>query len=273
MKKKLSIIIPVYNCLEVGKAIESIPESEEIELLVIDGGSSKETIEIINQYSKRIDYFVSEKDRGLYDAMNKGIQHATGEWILTLAADDQLLCNPLNIITKYGNNEYDVICGEVVAKDFKDRFFVISPDNDFKKLSIQCSLCHPGTFFRNSLYKRCGLYSLNYKCSADHEFFLRISKMGTRFLFIHDIIVYFKYGGLSTREPIMAFIEDLHISDQFGVPFFLSRKFFVNRIINFYGAKIKDLFHIRHKTKFMNKEQLYLLLGNHTEVENKDFLT
>ena len=271
-ENKLSVIIPVFNCKTINRAIESIPESEQIEILVIDGKSDQATIEVINQYSDRINVFVSEKDKGLYDAMNKGVQMASGEWILTLAADDQLICNPLEILKERYDGSSDLICGGLIAKDFRDRYFIFSPNPNLEKLLQECSVWHPGTFFRKRVYQKYGLYNLQYRCGADREFFLRLYKRGAAFQIIPDLITYFTYGGISTKSPLIAYREDLKISDQYGISRFESRKHYIIRTMKYYGAKGKDFLNLPHKTLFMNKEQLSIYLKDHPEVIHKRFI-
>ena len=195
MKKRLSMIMPVFNSKSIGKAIDSIKKTDEIELLVIDGGSEKETIGLIDKYSDRIDYYISEKDKGIYDAMNKGIANSKGEWIFTLASDDQLLCDPLAIIDKYENENSDLICGSLLAKNFANRYFVIHSNNELERLDMECSICHPSTFFKKRAYDRWGVYDLEYQCAADHELFLRFYRNKVSFLIIPELITFFSYGG------------------------------------------------------------------------------
>ncbi|MBE5789067.1 MAG: glycosyltransferase [Clostridiales bacterium] len=270
--KRVSIIIPVYNCHSVAKAIESIPNDRAIEIIVIDGGSDKKTREIIESHCNRIDYYVSEKDQGLYDAMNKGVRVAKGEWVFTLAADDQLLCNPVHLIDRYCNDESDIICGKLIALDFQGRFFILEPNSSYHKLLVECTINHPGCFFRRSVYDRFGFYDLRYKCAADHEFFIRLWKHNAKFKFIPEIITYFSYGGLSTKNHFFAFREDVLISDQYNVSRLISRSNYILRTLKFYGSKVKDRLHIPHKTYYMTANQLMDVLRYHPEVINRAFL-
>lgn len=272
MNKRLSIIIPVYNCLSVGKAIESIPESNDIEIIVIDGGSKKETQNELKKYCNRMDIFISEKDRGLYDAINKGIQQATGKWILTLASDDQLICNPFLVIDKYESHDIDLICGKLIAKDFKNRFFIIEPNKQLERLNIECSIAHPGVFFKREAYNKYGEYDLGYKCAADRELFLRFFKRGAKFCIIDEVVAYFRYGGMSTANPKVAFKEDIQVSDRYGVPFIKTRFFFIERYIKLYGAILKDKFNVPHKIHYMNSKELAKYLDSHPEIINTKFL-
>lgn len=265
--KKVSIIIPTYNSTTVAKSLSSIQKSDEMEIIVVDGGSEKKYIELLEPFKKNIDIFVSEKDYGLYDAMNKGIKRASGEWIFTLASDDQLLCNPIEIINKYDRTGIDLICGCLVAIDFSKRYFIINPDNDFRKLELECTLCHPGTFFRKNVYERFGMYNCSYKCAADHELFLRVVKQGGKVEIVPDLISFFSYGGISTVSPWQAFIEDINISDEYGVSKLKSRYNLLKRVIRFYGSKIKDSMKLSHKTQYMTEEELRSFLKNHSEVK------
>lgn len=102
--KKISIIIATYNAGKVlQRCLDSIrpQKTDGIELLIIDGNSKDNTMEIVNANSDIIDFHVSKPDRGIYDAWNKGIKAATGEWILFLGADDQLMPNAISVYLEY----------------------------------------------------------------------------------------------------------------------------------------------------------------------------
>ncbi len=262
--KDLSIIIPVYNNIFVGDALRSIEEDESIEIIVVDGESKTDTLEVLDKYKNKIDILISEKDKGLYDAMNKGISLASGTWIFTLASDDRLLCNPVSVIKKYKDFDSDVLCGSLIVKDFNNRFYIIKPSLD--KLDLECTLCHPGTFFKKSVYEKFGKYNLAYKCAADHEMFLRLARGNVNIKIIPEIITLFSYGGTSTTNPWRAFKEDVIISDEYGILKIKSRANMFVRIIKLYGAKIKDMLHLKHKTDFMDNSQLMKFLENHPEV-------
>ena len=99
MSPKISIIIATYNAGKtLARCLQSIREEKtnEIELLVIDGGSKDNTLDIINTYQDTIDYSCSEPDKGIYDAWNKGISHAKGDWMMFIGADDYLVGNALS---------------------------------------------------------------------------------------------------------------------------------------------------------------------------------
>ena len=102
--KLLSIIIATYNAgntLDACLTSITKQKSSEIELLIIDGGSSDKTLDIIHSYGDKIDVLISEPDKGIYDAWNKGISHATGAWIMFIGADDILVENSLSPYIQY----------------------------------------------------------------------------------------------------------------------------------------------------------------------------
>jgi len=117
-KPLLSIVTVVYNAEETfTETIESIINHNypNIEFIIVDGGSTDDTLNIIKKYEDKIDYWVSEKDSGIYDAMNKGLALSTGEWIYYLGADDTLNHFDDDFIDIFSNNKNDVILARVKA--------------------------------------------------------------------------------------------------------------------------------------------------------------
>ena len=270
-RKILSIILPVFNNPDIGKAIDSICLSDEIELIVVDGGSDELTLEAIDSYVSRIDTFVSEKDQGLYDAMNKGIKLSSGDWILTLASDDVLLCNPVEIIKKYEKTGCKIITGNLLAIDNMQRLFEKKAESDLNQLELMCSLSHPATLFKRDVYDSIGLYNLKYRCAADRELFLRAYRHEIPFCIVNETMTFFNYGGISTKKPMIAFREDYYISREYNVSLFRTRKYFVERIIRHYGSAVKDALGLKHRTTFFDSVKLNEYLAQHPEIR-KDIL-
>ncbi|EGQ9531550.1 glycosyltransferase, partial [Vibrio parahaemolyticus] len=104
MGKYITVVTVVYNCEDyISSCIQSVitqPNIDEIEYIIIDGGSTDRTMEIINQYKESIDVIISESDEGIYDAMNKGLNLAKGEYICFLNADDIYVSNTLSYISE-----------------------------------------------------------------------------------------------------------------------------------------------------------------------------
>ena len=259
MKKILSIIIPVYNRKSVTLAIESVCRIKrpEIELIIIDGKSTDGTVECIKKYKNYIDVFISEKDRGIYDAFNKGVKMSTGEWILILASDDELLCDPVPIIEKYNDNNTDLICGSIIITDGNGKYLISQSDKDLKKLDYICSLKHPATLFKRNVYERYGMYDISMKIAGDRDLFLRLERNGAHFKIIDDVIVLFSLEGVSSKNIIKnAYKEDILISDRYKINKLKTRLFFIDRCLHVYGSKIKTLFGIKHKSEYLDKEHI-----------------
>ncbi|MFT3902297.1 MAG: glycosyltransferase family 2 protein [Niabella sp.] len=193
---KISIITVCYNAEKtIRNTIESVLQQRgaEIEYIVIDGNSKDDTLRIVNGYKDQISSVVSEPDKGLYDAMNKGIELAAGDYIGILNADDVFYEN--NTIHKVSdflskNTDVDAIIGDIVQTNGKKIVRKYSskrwtPD----KLKIGFMPPHPSIFFKRELFKKFGNYNLKYSISADYELI-------TRFFLKHTIS--YKYSGITT---------------------------------------------------------------------------
>jgi glycosyltransferase involved in cell wall biosynthesis len=167
---KVSIILPSYNHGHlIETAILSILRQNypNLELLIVDGGSTDETLAIISKYKEQISYFCSEKDNGVYDAMNKGISSSSGEWLYFLGADDQLLPNVLiDIFSIEKITESDMIWGDVLDQSFGLK----SGERNTAEAFIKENIFHQGVLYKRQLFEKHGLYDLRYSLAADRFF-------------------------------------------------------------------------------------------------------
>ena len=175
-KQNFSIITVVLNnVISIEETIKSVVnQSEDFEYIVIDGGSDDGTLDIIRKYEKYINLWISEKDYGIYDAMNKGIKYSTGNYLGILNSGDLYNPNALSIISKYleENANLDFIFGTVFKKKLK---------HGFNKKKIYWSFdfypSHSSGFFISKIaQKKIGLYNTDFKLSADHDLFFRLIK-------------------------------------------------------------------------------------------------
>jgi glycosyltransferase involved in cell wall biosynthesis len=205
---KISIIIPTFNS---GKtlhlALDSILEQSfsDYEVVIMDGVSTDNTTEIAAGYNdKRIKIF-SEKDTGIYDAMNKGIVRVTGEWIYFLGSDDKLHSREvLQLISdKASENEYDVIYGDVYSPRFNGRY---DGEFDFRKI-FKKNVCHQAIFFKKNIFKKTGLFDTRYTSQADwHHNMQWILDPRLKKLYIDCVIADYADGGFSstTRDAVFS---------------------------------------------------------------------
>jgi glycosyltransferase involved in cell wall biosynthesis len=152
---------------------------DNVEYIVIDGGSTDGTLEIIRKYEHWIDYWASEKDEGIYDAMNKGITTSTGKLISTLNADDfyfNYALERISLASKKFNSKINVYTGDITRVDEKSNYlFTVSKGNpNIFKILFRMPINHPAFFLLLVEYKKNGLYNNIYKISADYDFILRL---------------------------------------------------------------------------------------------------
>lgn len=206
---KISVITVCYNSVAtIRDTIESVLEQDysNIEYIIVDGGSSDDTLNIIRKYKNSIDVMISEPDRGIYDAMNKGIQSSSGDIICFLNSDD-FYENP-NVISDVvdqfkSNPDSSLIFGDVVFVEPFNAEKIVRYYNsvNFKawKLRFGWMPPHPASFFKRSAYERVGKFSLDYKISADYELFVRMLLVHKlNYTRINKVLVKMRAGGIST---------------------------------------------------------------------------
>lgn len=190
---KLSLITPTYNSAKtLSRTIESIllQNYPDIEYIIVDGASTDNTKDIVEFYSKKIPItFISEPDKGIYDAMNKGIKRATGDIIGILNSDDFLDNDSVvsDIMNTFIDKKIDAVYGDIsyfntdikkITRHWKTSLYSES------KLNSGWTIPHPALFVKKSVYDMYGLFKEEYKIAADYEFILRILK-------IHKISTYY----------------------------------------------------------------------------------
>ena len=200
-----SIITPVLNnkdgLLETIKSIKK-QNFEDYEYIVIDGGSTDGTLEIIKN-EKTITKWISEKDKGIYDAINKGLRLSNGKFINTINSGDYYYSNKsLEIIKDYfENNKVSFIFGAVLKKKIHYKF---QPNKMFWTFNFYPAHSS-GFFIKKEVHDKVGDYSLKFPCSSDYDFFWRLIKKNN-------------YKGISTKKnEIIGVFESGGFSSRYGV--------------------------------------------------------
>lgn len=209
-KLKISIITVSYNsAVTIKDTIESIlsQDHENIECIIIDGGSTDGTLEIVRKYSDRISYFVSELDDGIYDGMNKGIQAATGDIVGILNSDDFYPNNYVisNVAKTFVNQDCDAVYGDLVYVKENDTSKIArywqSGEYTIKKIKNGWMLPHPTFFVKKEMYDRHGYYNTDLKSAADYEMILKLLyKKNISVFYIPMILVKMRMGGTSNSS-------------------------------------------------------------------------
>ena len=178
---KLSIITVVYNNVEgIKSAIESVISQDylQIEHIVVDGGSTDGTIEIINGYLDKISVFISEPDKGIYDALNKGVLRASGDVVAILHSDDKF-CNThvCSDIMKHMDKTRAEFCFSdmVIVDNFSGKILRYYMASYFKRWMFRIGWMppHPTCFIKRSLFDEFGIYSIDYKIAGDFDLLVR----------------------------------------------------------------------------------------------------
>lgn len=213
----ISIITVTYNAqtaLEETMQSVFLQTYPNIEYIIIDGKSQDGTLDIIKRYESQIATWLSEKDNGIYDAMNKGIRLAKGEIIGMINAGDyyepEAVENIVNAFLK--EKQAGIFHGNVNMLNEDGSFFKLKkPNTDLNQLYKGISLFHPTFFVHKSIYEEKGLYDIVYKSSADFDFALRNHLLGTPFYYLDTVIANFRLGGYSTVNKLNANLESREI--------------------------------------------------------------
>lgn len=217
MTKKITIITICFNCREhVERTILSVLSQSysNIEYIIEDGGSTDGTLDIINKYRSKISKIYSEKDKGVFDAMNKAISQVTGEWILFMNAGDEFHDNNVvsNLFKTEIANKIGVIYGDTYfVKKNKFQYYKSSPfflTNGIRPMGI----CHQSIFVRTDLAKRY-LFDITFKYAADYNMMMQIHKAGFEFKYIPIAISNYDLTGMSSTNLISQYKEVAKICD------------------------------------------------------------
>ncbi|EFM1546058.1 glycosyltransferase [Escherichia coli] len=220
---KFSVVTVVFNAAEAfSKTINSVKKQtySNVEYIVIDGGSTDGTLSLIKENINFISRFVSEEDKGIYDAMNKAINLASGDWIIFINAgdvfyDERILEKTASFIRLNKNKQPDLIGGEVMY-DVSGKY----EKGEVKSLSkrwVCMPSCHQSLFIRVSTHKNY-LYNIDYTICADHELVIRLLNEGCTFLPYRKIISVFSWDGVSARNRISLYKEKLQIALKYNAP-------------------------------------------------------
>lgn len=206
---KISIITVSYNSENtIRQTIKSVirQDYDDIEYIIIDGGSNDNTLSIINEYSESISKVITEKDKGIYDAINKGILLSTGDVVGILNSDDVFYDNNIisDLAAKFKNNlNLDSIIGDIIFLNSKGKTHRHYSSHNWtpKKFAWGIMPPHPSFYCRRKHFFKYGLYRLDFKIASDYELlmrFLLVNKL--TYEYIPKILVKMSLGGVSTKN-------------------------------------------------------------------------
>lgn len=246
----LSVIIPSYNQgVFLRDTLNSILEqnTEGIEILLLDGGSTDTTQAIIDEYRSKLAFVVSERDGGQTQAINRGMRLAKGEWVCWMNSDDFFLSGCFESLKKHAANcpDIELWYGDKVHVDEDARITTVQRYHPYWTpgvLADKMNLCNQAAFWRRSLFERCGYLDESYQYAMDLEYFIRLDlKAQARARHIYEIWGAQRYHGL-TKTSSQVWLDRLakeqtRLSAEYG----LSR----SRYVKFRSLMRRFFYHLR----------------------------
>lgn len=218
---KVSIITVVRNNqATVAHAIDSVlsQDYQEIEYIVVDGCSTDSTVKIIKSYGERISKFTSEPDKGMYDAMNKGLRLATGDIIGLLNSDDFYENKSVisHVVQEFACQKTDLVYGDIVF---------VNPQNTRKVVRYYSSAnfhpdhfswgwmpAHPSCFLKRKVYEKYGYFRTDYQLASDYELLLRLMKIHqVSYSYLPKVLVKMRPGGASNKNLLCRWVSNREI--------------------------------------------------------------
>lgn len=224
LSTKISIITVVYNAAAtIEQTILSVVKQDysNIEYIIVDGGSTDGTLDIIKKYEDKIEHWVSEPDYGIYDAMNKGLTYATGDYIYYLGADDCLLApNSISQVVSFlqDNPEVDVLCASVMMVDSVYRIEKVYSSN-FSEADVLSgyNTPHQGMFVRREILQKYR-FDTSYHIAADYKNFLKFYlDQNIALKKTAMIVAYYANDGVSGNGTDAQRMEDVRALQENGV--------------------------------------------------------
>lgn len=249
---KVSIITTCFNREKtIRYSIESVlsQDYQNIEYILVDGASTDKSVEIINEYKEKIATFISEPDKGMYEAINKGIRLATGDIVGLLHSDDILYASNTisHIVKRFEETDSELVYGNGLFVDCKNINKItrqwISGKYYKNKVKKGWLPLHPTVYMRKSCFAQIGYYDESFKIAADSDFLVRcLYKSNFKISYLDEYIVRMRMGGASTsfNKTIIKWKEDMRMYKNNGFNPYISLPLKVlSKIPQFIHAKLK----------------------------------
>lgn len=209
---RLSITVATWEAASsLERCLRSVIEQEfkEWELLIADGGSVDGTVELIRKYEGYIAWWESREDEGIYDAWNRALSYARGEYVCFLGADDAWI-DPhalTRLFSAIGSGEYDIVSSRGLVFDaVTGKSYEYGSTWDYRRIGRRMIVCHPGLLHRRCLFERYGMFDTRYRIAGDLDFLLRLPP-DIRTLHVETTSVSLQAGGLS-RTNVLARLRE-----------------------------------------------------------------
>lgn len=212
---KITVVTISYNAEKtIEQTIRSVisQKYDNVEYIIIDGGSTDQTVDIIRKNEKYVSYWISESDKGVYDAMNKGLSHSSGDVITFLNSDDYYLEDALKYVAQYfEKNNLDILCCEVMVEQDRKLHSHSNPWESFpeKLREGYMMYSHQGIFAKRECFTKWGNFNTSYRIVADYDWLLRLYNQNVKLAYSPKVVAVFRYGGLSTNN-LMDTVDEVY---------------------------------------------------------------
>lgn len=231
--EKISVITISYNSKNsIERTFQSVLKQSyrPLEYVLVDGGSTDGTLELIKKYMpvfKEANIsvnFKSEKDKGISDAFNKGIERATGSIIGITNSDDCIAENALEKVARAFEKTTDIVCGNCVWKDNVNGISYVrrSKIDKIDRLKYEMVLMHPTCYVRKSTYEKYGVFDITLKYVMDKDLMARFYRNKAQFKYISEILAIMSAGGASDLNTKKVYREGVIVATRNGVPKFIA---------------------------------------------------
>ena len=231
----ISIVTVSYNAAStIEQTILSVLNQTypNIEYIIIDGGSTDGTLEIIKKYAHKLSYWVSEPDEGIYDAMNKGIAHAQGDLVGIINSDDWYEDIIEKVVSSYQKRPEPECLFHGNIRFYSSNSFIVSkPCLNLAQLYRGTILFHPTLFVPRKVYDRIGGFQPHYRIAADYDFILRCYQANYRFVYLNEVIANMRTDGESNTHQLEGYQEVLQIALKAGLPRYKVYRSFIYKYI------------------------------------------
>lgn len=233
----ISVVTVVYNgAAYLRQAIESVlgQNYPNLDYVIIDGGSTDGSLDIIDEYKNRLGYFISEPDQGISDAFNKGISAAKGELIGILNADDWYEPDTLNKVAQaFLNGQADIIHGNqqywTTVHGNTERDYIFSAKQEL--LPKEMTINHPTCFVRKAVYEQHGTFRTDMKYAMDYELMLRFWLAGARFQYLNHTLANMRLAGASDQHWRMAYVESYRAKRLNGISWGTAYPYYMKMVL------------------------------------------
>ena len=213
----ISIVTIVFNDVEhIEQTITSVlsQDPKNLEYIIIDGGSTDGTVDVIRKYEDAIAYWSSQKDNGIVDAFNKGIKKATGDITGLVNSGDFLEPDTLKKVSEvFESSNADIIYGDMQYWEKQHKEYIYKANHSL--LARFMSLNHPAVFVRKEIYNQYGLFDDTYRVAMDYDLMLRFYSKGAKFQYIDTVLSNMTLGGVSDLNWQLAYHESFNIRKKY----------------------------------------------------------